>query len=130
MPGDQYGDSEQINAGIYLPSLPDVMFSISSNKDAYADYKKAEFEQMKRYQLSLLARIKDAQKIQGVFYPKRDVLREGKRDVQHWKGEESLIRRPEPKAWLRAKGGTSAPFPFSMQGVIFANSTSPSAKKV
>ena len=95
MPGDRYGNSEQINAGIYLPSLPDVTFSVSSNKDAYADYKKAEFEQMKRDELPLLARIKGAQKIQGPFYPKRDVLREGKRDVQHWNGEESLIRRPD-----------------------------------
>jgi hypothetical protein len=95
MPGDRYGDSEQINAGIYIPSLPDVTFSVSSNKDAYADYKKDEFEQMKRDELPLLARIKAAQKTQGVLYPKRDVLREGKRNVQHWKGEESLIRRPD-----------------------------------
>jgi Tle cognate immunity protein 4 C-terminal domain/Tle cognate immunity protein 4 N-terminal domain len=95
MPGDRYGDSEQINAGIYLPSLPDVTFSVSSNKDAYADYKKDEFEQMKRDELPLLARIKAAQETQGALYPKRDVLREGKRDVQHWKGEESLIRRPD-----------------------------------
>jgi len=95
MPGDRYGDSEQIEAGIYLPSLPDVTFSVSSNKDAYADYKKDEFEQMKRDELPLLARIRAAQKTQGALYPKRDVLREGKRDVQHWKGEESLIRRPD-----------------------------------
>lgn len=95
MPGDRYEDSEQINAGIYLPSLPDVTFSVSSNKDAYADYKKDEFEQMKRDELPLLARIKAAQKTQGALYPKRDVLREGKRNVQHWKGEESLIRRPD-----------------------------------
>ncbi len=95
MPGDRYGDSEQINAGIYLPSLPDVTFSVSSNKDAYADYKTDEFEQMKRDELPLLARIKAAQKTQGTLYPKRDVLREGKRNVQHWKGEESLIRRPD-----------------------------------
>jgi hypothetical protein len=95
MPGDRYGDSEQINAGIYLPSLPDVTFSISSNKDAYADYKKDEFEKMKRDELPLLARIKAAQETQGTLYPKRDVLREGKRHVQHWKGEESLIRRPD-----------------------------------
>lgn len=94
MPGDRYGDSEQINAGIYLPSLPDVAFSISSNQNAYGDYDKAEFEQ-KRYELSLLARIKAAQETQGALYPKRDVLREGKRNVQHWKGEESLIRRPD-----------------------------------
>ena len=95
MAGDWYGDQERVNAGIYLPSVPDVTFSISSNKDAYADYDKAEFEQMKRDELPLLARIKGAQKTQGVAYPKRDVLREGKRDVQHWKGEESLIRRPD-----------------------------------
>ncbi|RZM25622.1 MAG: hypothetical protein EOO88_18645 [Pedobacter sp.] len=50
---------------------------------------------MKRDELPLLARIKSAQKTQGALYPKRDVLREGKRDVQHWHGEESLIRRPD-----------------------------------
>lgn len=95
MPGDRSDGQETISAGIYLPSLPDVTFSISSNKDAYADYDKAEFEQMKRDELPLLARVKSAQKTQGAAYPKRDVLREGKRDVQHWKGEESLIRRPD-----------------------------------
>ena len=95
MPSDRYGDSEQINAGIYLPSLPDVAFSVSSNQNAYIDYPKARFEKMKRDELPLLARIKAAQETQGAFYPKRDVLREGKRDVQHWNGEESLIRRPD-----------------------------------
>jgi hypothetical protein len=94
MAGDRYGDSEKVNAGIYLPSFPDVTFSVSSNQNAYGDYDKAEFE-MKRNELSLLARIKGAQDMQGILYPKRDVLREGKRDVQHWKGEESLIRRPD-----------------------------------
>ena len=94
MRGDQYDDQEMASAGIYLPSLPDVTFSVSSNKDAYADFSKAEFEKTERDKLSLLARIKAAQEFQGVLYPKRDVLREGKRNVQHWKGEESLIRRP------------------------------------
>lgn len=92
---NRYEEQETISTGIYLPSLPDVTFSVSSNKDAYADYDKAEFEQTKRDELSLLARIKGAQKTQGAAYPKRDVLREGKRDVQHWHGEESLIRRPD-----------------------------------
>jgi len=91
---DRYDNQEMTSAGIYLPSFPDITFSISSNKDAYADYDKAEFE-MKREELSLLGRIKAAQKMQGVLYPQRDVLREGKRDVQHWHGEESLIRRPD-----------------------------------
>lgn len=95
MASNRYVAQETISAGIYLPSLPDVTFSVSSNKDAYADYDKARFEEMKRNELPLLARIKDAQKTQGASYPKRDVLREGKRDVQHWKGEESLIRRPD-----------------------------------
>jgi hypothetical protein len=92
---DHYEAQETISAGIYLPSFPDVTFSISSNKDAYADYDKEEFEQMKRDELPLLARIKQAQATQGASYPKRDVLREGKREVQHWKGEEALILRPD-----------------------------------
>jgi Tle cognate immunity protein 4 C-terminal domain/Tle cognate immunity protein 4 N-terminal domain len=90
-----YGDQEIINAGIFLPSLPDVTFSISSNKDAYGDYPKDEFERMKKEELPLLARNRAAQKEQGIFYPSRKVLREGKRAVMHWDGEESLIRRPD-----------------------------------
>lgn len=90
-----YSDQEMVNVGISLPSLPDVTFSISSNKDAYADYPKEEFEQMKKDELSLLARIHRAQQEQGSSYPHRTVLREGKRKVQHWEGEESLIRRPD-----------------------------------
>jgi len=88
-----YGDQEMVNVGIYLPSLPDVTFSISSNKDAYADYPKEEFEKEKREELSLSARIRKAQEEQGTMYPQRTVLREGKRNVQHWQGEESLIKR-------------------------------------
>lgn len=90
-----YGNQEMISAGIYLPSLPDVTFSISSNKDAYSDYSKEEFARMKVEELSLLARIRQAQEQQGSNYPDRTLLREGKRDVQHWHGEESLIRRPD-----------------------------------
>ena len=90
-----YGGQEMIAAGIYLPSLPDVTFSIRSNKDAYSDYPKEEFARMKVEELPLLARIRQAQEQQGSNYPKRTLLREGKRDVQHWHGEESLIRRPD-----------------------------------
>lgn len=90
-----YGDQEMVNVGIYLPSLPDVTFSISSNKDAYADYPKEEFNKKKIEELSLLARIRKAQEEQGTMYPHRTVLREGKRNVQHWQGEESLIKRPD-----------------------------------
>ena len=95
IPNNTYDLQEIVSIGIYLPSLPDVAFSVGSNKDAYADYEKSRFEQMKRDELPLLARIMHAQNIQGASYPHRDVLREGKRDVQHWKGEESLIRRSD-----------------------------------
>lgn len=90
-----YGDQEMIGVGIHLPSFPDVTFSISSNKDAYSDYPKEEFARKKVEELPLLARIRQAQKEQGSNYPERTLLREGKRDVQHWHGEESLIRRPD-----------------------------------
>lgn len=90
-----YKSQEMVKAGIYLPSLPDVTFSISSNKDAYGDYPPDEFEKTQRAKLSLLARIKQAQEDQGIHYPSRTVLREGKRVIQHWRGEESLIRRKD-----------------------------------
>ena len=89
----QYGDQEMASAGIYLPSLPDMMFSVSSNKDAYGDYSKEDFENEERAKLSLLARIAAAKASQPGTYPSRTVLREGKRIVQHWHGEESLIKR-------------------------------------
>ena len=87
-----YADEESAHAGIYFPSLPDINFSISSSKNSYQDY--PDFEAYKP-KLSLLYRIQGAKDIQGAFYPSRTVLREGKRDVQHWHGEESLIRRKD-----------------------------------
>lgn len=95
MSDNPYLGQEMVDAGIYLPSLPDVTFSISSNKDAYGDYPPAQFEKTERAKLSLLARIRQAQEDQGIHYPSRTVLREGKRNVQHWHGEESLIRRKD-----------------------------------
>ena len=93
MSDNLYADHETVSVGIYLPSLPDVTFSIHSNKNAYADLFKKEFETSQKPELSLLARIEQAKKYQGDGYPGRTVLREGKRDVQHWHGEESLIKR-------------------------------------
>jgi hypothetical protein len=95
MSESQYGDQEMVNAGIFLPSLPDVTFFISSNKDAYGDYSKEAFEKEQRAKLSLLARIAAAKADQPFTYPSRTVLREGKRIVQHWHGEESLIKRKD-----------------------------------
>lgn len=94
VPDKFYADQETVSAGLFLPSLPDVTFSISSNKDAYGDYRPAEFEKYK-IELSLLYRIQQAKKDQGMHYPDRTLLREGKRDVQHWHGEESLIKRAD-----------------------------------
>ena len=88
-----YAGQETVSAGIRFPSLPDVTFSIHSNKDAYADLSPKEFETSQKPELSLLARIAQAKKYQGDGYPGRTVLREDKRDVQHWHGEESLIKR-------------------------------------
>jgi hypothetical protein len=90
-----YANQETVSVGIHFPSLPDLTFSISSNKDAYGDYPPAQFEAEQRASLSLLARIDQAKKDQGLGYPSRTVLREGKRDVQHWHGEESLIKRKD-----------------------------------
>ena len=89
----RYERQEMANAGIFLPSLPDVTFSVSSNKKAYRDYPKEEFEKVWRLKLSLLGRIAAAKADQPGTYPSRDVLREGKRIVQHWHGEESLFKR-------------------------------------
>lgn len=90
-----YAGQETISIGFYFPSFPDISFSIHSNKDAYGDYSPEKFEQSVRKSLSLLERIEQAKKDQGADYPSRNVLREGKRDVQHWHGEESLIKRED-----------------------------------
>lgn len=95
MTGTNYREQEMVNVGFFIPSLPDVSFSVSSNKNAYGDYTPEEFEKIQRPKLSLLARIKEAQDDLGMHYPSRTVLREGKRNVQHWHGEESLIRRKD-----------------------------------
>lgn len=95
MSDNKYESQEMADAGLYFPSLPDVTFSITSNKNAYGDYPPAEYDAKVRGKLSLLARIQEAKDQQGKNYPPRTLLREGKRDVQHWHGEESLIRRTD-----------------------------------
>lgn len=90
-----YDEQEMSNAGIFLPSFPDVTFSISSNKDAYGDLSHSDFEKRMRPQLSLLSRIKQAKIDQPGTYPQRKMLRERNRDVNHWHGEESLFVRDD-----------------------------------
>lgn len=95
MSDKKYDSQEMADAGLYFPSFPDVTFSITANKNAYGDYPPAEYDAKVRGKLSLLARIQEAKDQQGKNYPPRTLLREGKRDVQHWHGEESLIRRTD-----------------------------------
>ena len=95
MTDKKYDSQEMADTGLYFPSFPDVTFSITSNKNAYGDYPPAEYDAKVRGKLSLLARIQEAKNQQGKNYPPRTLLREGKRDVQHWHGEESLIRRTD-----------------------------------
>lgn len=95
MADNLYEEQEMTHIGLHFPSLPDVTFSVSSNKDAYADYDKEEYESRWRSELSLLNRISQAKKDQPGSYPSRQVLREGKRTLHHWKGEESLFKRPD-----------------------------------
>ncbi|WP_426086614.1 T6SS immunity protein Tli4 family protein [Janthinobacterium sp. PSPC1-1] len=95
MSDNKYDSQEMADAGLYFPSFPDVTFSITANKNAYGDYPPAEYDAKVRGKLSLLARIQEAKDQQGKNYPPRTLLREGKRDVQHWHGEESLIRRTD-----------------------------------
>lgn len=91
----KYSDQEMDSAGLFIPSLPDVSFSVSSNKDAYADYDKEEYEKVWRPKLSLIGRINQAKKDQPFSYPSHTLLRQGKRGVHHWHGEESLIKRKD-----------------------------------
>ncbi len=76
---------ELFSVGIYLPSLPDVRFSVLSNKLAsVTDGNEA----------TLLQRIAEQKKLLGLRYPRLTTLREGPRTVNAvWAGEESLVRR-------------------------------------
>ena len=89
---NHYADQESIQAGIFLPSFPDVSFSIDVNKDAYAHYEPQDFSKARQ---GLLLDIETQKKNLGLDYPQVTVLRQGKRDVAHWHGEESLVRRSD-----------------------------------
>lgn len=84
IPDDTGAMQEIVSAGIQLPSFPDVSFSISSNKTASIDDERG-----------LLASIARQRSFVGDLYPKLTTLREGKRNVGIWKGEESLVRRAD-----------------------------------
>ncbi|WP_454767017.1 T6SS immunity protein Tli4 family protein [Cupriavidus campinensis] len=84
---DSSGAFQEIfQAGIALPSLPDVSFSVDSNKTASVEGENGE---------GLLASIARQRRYLGGDYPKLTTLREGKRVVGVWHGEESLVLRED-----------------------------------
>jgi hypothetical protein len=78
-----YKHRERFDAGLYIPSLPDVTFSVSSNVGAKVN-KATE---------GLLIGIERKKKEYGSSYPKFTILREGNKTVGIWNGEESLAKR-------------------------------------
>jgi hypothetical protein len=79
-------DQEIFSAGISLPSLPDVRFSIMSNKNASTEGPNG---------VGLIERHESAMTAQGVVFPAfagMARLRMGRHTVSTWAGEEVLLR--------------------------------------
>lgn len=79
-------DQEIFSAGISLPSIPDVRFSIMSNKNANTEGPNG---------VGLIERHKEAMAAQGIVFPAvADMarLRMGRHMVNTWDGEEVLLR--------------------------------------
>jgi hypothetical protein len=77
---------EIFSAGVYFPSLPDVSFSVMSNKNASTDGPNG---------VGIIERHEAAMRDQGVVFPadaELARLRIGKHIVNGWNGEEVLLR--------------------------------------
>lgn len=77
---------EIFSAGVHLPSLPDISFSVMSNKNARTDGPNG---------VGIIARHEAAMRDQGVIFPTDSELarlRIGKHIVNGWNGEEVLLR--------------------------------------
>ncbi len=72
--------------GLHMAALPDVVFSVESNQAASTEGSNGH---------GLLERIADRKRELGSSYPKLTTLREGKKTVHGWAGEESLVRYPD-----------------------------------
>lgn len=72
--------------GLHMAALPDVVFSIESNQSANIKGSNGD---------GLLKLVNDRKREAGSNYPKLTTLREGKKKVHGWDGEESLVRRPD-----------------------------------
>ncbi len=70
-------------AGLHIAALPDVVFSVQSNQTQSTTGSNG---------YSLLKLINDRKREAGSNYPKLTTLREGKKKVHGWDGEESLVR--------------------------------------
>ena len=70
-------------AGLHIAALPDVVFSVQSNQNQSTTGSNG---------YSLLKLINDRKREAGSNYPKLTTLREGKKKVHGWDGEESLVR--------------------------------------
>ena len=73
--------------GLHIAALPDVVFSVQSNQTVNANFPGNSD--------GLLKLIADRKREAGSNYPRLTTLREGKRKVHGWDGEESLVRRPD-----------------------------------
>ncbi|BEP38242.1 hypothetical protein GmRootV59_56770 (plasmid) [Variovorax sp. V59] len=73
--------------GLHIAALPDVVFSVQSNQTINATFPGNSD--------GLLKLIAERKREAGSRYPKLTTLREGKRKVHGWDGEESLVRRPD-----------------------------------
>lgn len=69
--------------GLHMAALPDVVFSVESNQAASTQGSNG---------YGLLKLIADRKREAGSSYPKLTTLREGKKKVHDWAGEESLVR--------------------------------------
>lgn len=72
--------------GLHMAALPDVVFSVESNQAASTQGSNG---------YGLLKLIADRKRDAGSSYPKLTTLREGKKAVHGWAGEESLVRYPD-----------------------------------
>jgi hypothetical protein len=85
---DDSGKFQEIfGVGFRFPSLPDVSFSVSSNKDGQTDPPLSE--QRREAERAVQGTPMEAD------FRKVKVLREGKRKIYQWAGEEALFHRPK-----------------------------------
>lgn len=73
--------------GLHMAALPDVVFSVESNQTVNTRFAGNSD--------GLLKLIADRKREAGSRYPKLTTLREGRKNVHGWNGEESLVRRAD-----------------------------------